>query len=312
MIKKLSSVLLTALHFHAFSSVSLEQLIDLEKTDCLEMLLKANEQEIWSVFLEKQAELSFKADVPWIEAADWWRNSRSILEIGSGNGAYLHQLAQITKTKSFLGIEKNEAFVVLANEKYDNEQMAFQVGDAEIFDKTLSGTQDLILFRHTLQHLQKPYTALENAWHYLAPNGYVLLMDACDKATCTSHPVDTFNATLNLLEERNKQMLNLNRKISLDLFNKVTTSEEHFYNLFEVVFSNLDTSGQIIYQTPYFLGEAERKQFFNHALLFLTLIHRFYNIPVDLGKAYDELKDYTNDENAWTTIGIHFLVLKKI
>lgn len=38
---------------------------------------------------------------------------------------------------------------------------------------------------------------------------------------------------------------------------------------------------------------------------------RTYHVQIDIQKAYDELKEYLNDENAWTVLGMHYLVLKK-
>jgi hypothetical protein len=59
------------------------------------------------------------------------------------------------------------------------------------------------------------------------------------------------------------------------------------------------------------IAKGSRILYFNHSLLFLTLLHRTYHISVDLNRAYDELQDYLYDENAWTSPGTHFLVLKK-
>lgn len=81
--------------------------------------------------------------------------------------------------------------------------------------------------------------------------------------------------------------------------------------IYEVVFSNLDASGRVLYETPHYSTGKERELFFNHMLLFLTILNRSYHIPVDLNLVYDELKAYVEDENAWTSFGLHYLVLKK-
>lgn len=78
-----------------------------------------------------------------------------------------------------------------------------------------------------------------------------------------------------------------------------------------MVSNNLDADGNPVGDVILFQGENDRLRYFNHNLLFLTLLNRTYHIPVDLNKAYDELQGYLYDEKAWTSPGTHFLVLKK-
>jgi hypothetical protein len=80
---------------------------------------------------------------------------------------------------------------------------------------------------------------------------------------------------------------------------------------YEVAFSNLDGAGNIQHEIVCLKGEQTRRLYFNHSLLFLTLLSITYQIPVDIIKAYDELKEYLEDENAWIVPGMHFLVLKR-
>lgn len=51
------------------------------------------------------------------------------------------------------------------------------------------------------------------------------------------------------------------------------------------------------------------KKHFNHVLLFLTLVNRTYQVPVDLEKAYRELELYLQEENSSAYPGMYFLVL---
>ncbi|MCH9633396.1 MAG: hypothetical protein S4CHLAM7_01210 [Chlamydiae bacterium] len=81
--------------------------------------------------------------------------------------------------------------------------------------------------------------------------------------------------------------------------------------LFEVDYSNLDLDGNVIGDVVRFEGEKDKALFFNQNILFVELLHRTYQIPVDLNKTWNELQAYLIDENAWTSPGVHFLVLKK-
>ena len=73
--------------FSLNAEVSLRNLIKYDKSECLERLEIATNEELWDAFLEGQAELFFEPEFQWIANQDWWKNVISVLEIGSGNGA---------------------------------------------------------------------------------------------------------------------------------------------------------------------------------------------------------------------------------
>ncbi len=69
------------------ASVSLDNLIEGDKTEYLRKLEKTTDTELWDVFLKGQARLFFPYEFKWISGKDWWSKAKNILEIGSGNGA---------------------------------------------------------------------------------------------------------------------------------------------------------------------------------------------------------------------------------
>lgn len=291
--------------------MSLRNLIQYDKATCIERLEKANTAELWDVFLEGQAALFFDAEFRWISNGDWWDTSARILEIGSGNGAYLSRLADQFDAKTFRGVEILPLSVNQANEHYARDNLTFREGDAEVFDAQLMDSADIVLFRLTLQHLKDSSTALKNAANYLSANGYVLIIDACDMAKRTSHPIFALEEALRLVAQTQNKNGNGNRKVTLELLQSLEKGESCLSDLYEVAFSNLDGSGNMLCDTIRFEGAEGKRLYFNHSLLFLNLLHRTYQIPVDLHKAYDELIAYFRDEHAWSTPGMHYLVLKK-
>jgi SAM-dependent methyltransferase len=293
------------------ANVSLSNLVECDKATCLEELEKATDSQLWDNFLEGQAKLFFDSEFIWIAKGVWWQGAKNILEIGSGNGAYLYRLSRQFYDKTFKGIEKLSQPVKQANEQYAGTNLVFQEGDAEIFDDQLMGSADIILFRLTLQHLTDPAAALQNAAQYLSSNGYVLIIDACDTAKRTSHPIHAVEESLQLVAEIQKKEGKGNRKATLELLQTLETEKSPLSELYEVVSSNLDKHGNIVIDSVRLEGEQNRTLCFNHSLFFLNLLHRTYHIPVDLSGAYDELRDYLADENAWNSPGMHFLVLKK-
>lgn len=290
---------------------ALSNLIEYDKATCLEQLQKASKEELWDVFLDGQAKLFFDSEIEWIAKQDWWKQAINVLEIGSGNGAYLSKLAEKFPKKSFHGIEKLPLSVTQSNERYAKNGLEFEEGDAEVFDNNLTHSSDIVLFRLTLQHLEKPIDALNHAWHYLSSDGHVLIIDACDSAKKNSHPLPEVDKVLKLIADSQKKSGTGNRKITLELLRMLDSQNSILSELYDVTFSNLDINGHVQHEIICLKGEKNRNLFFNHGLLGLSLMSKIYQIPVELSQAYDELKVYLEEENAWSMPGIHLLVLKR-
>lgn len=291
---------------------SLNNLIEYDKTICLEILEKATNEELWHVFLEGQAELFFEPEFQWIANQIWWNEAKNILEIGFGNGAYLAKLSDRFEQKLFYGIEKLPQSVNQANKCYARDKIAFHEGNAEVFNEQLCNSANVILFRLTLQHLNEPLLALQNAWQYLDSNGYVLIIDSCDLAKKTSHPITAIDKALKVVAESQISHGKGNRKITCEIVKILENKESPLSEFYEIIFNEFNLTGNVKYEHCLVEGPKSRKLYFNHNLLFLTLLHRTYQISVDLSKGYDELNDYLKNENAWTALGTHHLVLKKI
>jgi len=164
---------------------SLRNLLEGDKIVCLDQLERASKEDLWDAFLEGQAKLFFESEIKWLTNQTWFQQAKNVLEFGSGNGAYLSQLAERFQDKTFHGIEKLHSSVITSNKYYSNEKVLFEHGDAEVFNDQLISSSDIVLFRLTLQHLGKPLIALNNTWHYLSSQGYVFIIDSCDLAKKT-------------------------------------------------------------------------------------------------------------------------------
>jgi ubiquinone/menaquinone biosynthesis C-methylase UbiE len=292
--------------------VSLKNLTEYDKRTCLERLEKANSNDLWDVFLEIQAELFFDHEMQWMVPQTWWPQAQKILEIGSGNGAYLSRFAARFPEKTFQGIERVPTFVKQSNASFARTNLRFQDGDAEILNLQWVHSVDVVLFRFTLQHLTNSTTALQNAWHYLLAGGYVLIIDSCDVAHRSSYPIIEIEKALQLVEERQREQGQGNRNITLDLLKTLEIGHAPLSKLYKAMFSNLNPDGQILCEPIRFQGKRDRHLGFTQGLLFLKLLNQTYQIPIHLDEAYDQLKLFLKDETAWVCPGIHYLVLRKL
>ena len=64
-------------------------------------------------------------------------------------------------------------------------------------------------------------------------------------------------------------------------------------------------------QLAVYQSKDDRELYFTNTLLFLDIVKKGWDIPIDLSNAYDELHVYLDDEMAWVQAGTHILVARK-
>ena len=159
-------------------------LSDLEsypKETCLTILQNVEFADLWNNFLSVQTTLYFDQESELINNQNFWKDAQHVLEIGSGNGAYLHCLSEKFQQKNYTGVEKESNLVDQANQQFANLRLEFKQGNAEFENLAHVNAFDVVLFRLTLQHLKDPKLALEHAYQYLKPGGHVIIIDEIQK-----------------------------------------------------------------------------------------------------------------------------------
>jgi ubiquinone/menaquinone biosynthesis C-methylase UbiE len=269
---------------------------------------------LWDYFLKNQVQLYFDQEKEYFSQEDWWRQAQSVLEIGSGNGEYLSRMSRTFTNKKYLGMEKTKELVQTTNMRFQkDENITFIEGDAQVFNESLVESYDVIIFRFLLQHLQNPMAAIDHAHRYLKPQGSILIIDICDSFRKTSHPIPYFDAIIRILNERNKQFSLGNRLISSQILRSLKNDQAPLAQQFDLCFSNIDECGNPhINQPIQYLTQKERTLHFNHLLHIYEILKKGpWQIPVDLSRAYDELRIFLDSEQAWVRSGEHVLVLRK-
>jgi SAM-dependent methyltransferase len=290
----------------------LDRLAEYDQQTCSEVLQTAELPELWNYFLEGQANLYFDQEAEWLSQKNGWAKAQNILELGSGNGAYLSRLSETFKEKIFLGIEKQASFVEQCKAQFGRSRLTFVEGDAESDYEQYKNQFDAVLYRLTLQHLKNPKLSLELAHQYLKKDGYVFIIDSYDPVKISSHKIRSFEEATRQHNERNRATLKGNRRVTIEILEDLQYGSSSLSNLYEVVHTSLDVQGHRLEKGIRFESEQDRKRYFNHALLFLSILNKGYEVPVDLSEAYSELQVYLEDEKSWICPGMHLLVLKKI
>lgn len=97
-------------------------------------------------------------------------NSKKILDVGCGNGAFASLLKQKNQAEVW-GIELMEKEAIIAKEIVDK----LFIGNCEKYINDLPDNYfDAIYFNDVLEHLADPYSVLEDLKCKLAPNGVII------------------------------------------------------------------------------------------------------------------------------------------
>ncbi len=187
--------------------------------------------------------------------------------------------------------------------------MQFREGNAEIFYDDLRGMFDVVIFRLVLQHMDNPRMALTHAYEYLQGGGRIVIMDAYDAASRSSHRLPSKEEAVRLHNEKNQANKKGNRLITLELLKELKS--ETFGDLFELEFTSLNDQGEILSQVVKFQGLRDRQLSFSAFLMYLAILQKGWDVPVDFSQGYDECKVILEDESAWIRPGAHYMILKK-
>lgn len=141
-----------------------------------------NEEEIHrlSERLKLQVDNTIERELPAILRMGL-KEAKTVLDLGTGNGYFLNQLAKKFPDKRFAGLEANEALVKTASEDataFDLSNIAFHARRCPWTE--CKGKYDLILMRLALYCMSERMEVLKWARGLLAPKGYLCVADVDD------------------------------------------------------------------------------------------------------------------------------------
>jgi len=187
-----------------------------------------------------------------------------------------------------------------------------------VFAAPQSGSANLLITTEWLsKHLQdKDLVVLHSNWtrssykkahipgaRFLWING--LAKDTPDRST----ELPSKEEAVRLHNEKNQANKKGNRLITLELLKELKS--ETFGDLFELEFTSLNDQGEILSQVVKFQGLRDRQLSFSAFLMYLAILQKGWDVPVDFSQGYDECKVILEDESAWIRPGAHYMILKK-
>jgi SAM-dependent methyltransferase len=133
-------------------------------------------QRIWDQMQRLQTDFAIPQELGFYFTSRHWHAARTVLDIGSGNGYYLEQIAALFPEKSYTGIDTSPELVSVANREVRKKNITFE--NSHLFDH--AGTYDFVLMRLLLQHLDDIPAALDRVSQLTRPGGTALIIDAND------------------------------------------------------------------------------------------------------------------------------------
>jgi len=297
---------------------------DLAPCNGVEMNLKPKEQllnrlestdldNLWIQFLKIQSDLFFDKEFAPIFDQTWWNEARDVLEIGSGNGDLLVKMSAAFPDKKYVGIDQQSTSVARAQEHFQSDRLTFVEWNAECFQEAFSDRFDVVIFRLTLQHLKQPRIALEHAYRYLKKGGHVYIVDSHDSSRQSSYPIPLLDKAVKDLNEQNRNRGKGNRLISLEIQKELNNQSSSLSPYFSVQMSNLDDDGHDTRDCPQVMISSRDvgASYRDYYLLFLEILNKGWNIPIDFEQAYEEASYFVENKDAWLRSGKHILLLER-
>ena len=143
-----------------------EQVLSLDKSTLFDRILKIQINTYGVLEIKKLANLIKKNEI------------KKVLDIGTGEGSFLINLAKDLKDIEFFGIDHNEKFLELAKKSSQKLGLKNIKFEKTFFDNKYSQEKfDLILTRFVLQHATSPKDFCSEVYSSLNNNGFFVTID---------------------------------------------------------------------------------------------------------------------------------------
>ncbi len=171
---------------------------------------------MWDAVQRCQVDFAVNQELAAYYTSSEWEKSRTVLDIGTGNGYYLAKLASFFSEKAYHGVDTSQELIAIAEKNYSTSGIRFSC--MNLFDVTNS--YDFVIMRLLLQHLKDSEAALNQVAKITQPGGSAFIIDAYDSARLFKPDVPEFWRFFNAYSEQQAQ-LGLDRNVAAKLLPKI-------------------------------------------------------------------------------------------
>jgi SAM-dependent methyltransferase len=152
----------------------------------------------WDDVLALQVDLFLGHELGFLQQFVPWKEARSVLDVGCGNGYYLAKLAPFFPEKAFTGLDVSAELIALARKFRARPGLGFIAGDFFAFRPPQE--YDLVLMRFLVQHLTDFEAILAKVRETLAPGGTLLVIEPELNRSANTPPTPRFEELLRTFE----------------------------------------------------------------------------------------------------------------
>lgn len=134
--------------------------------------------EIWDEMQRLQADFGLPHELPLYYRSPQWHAAQTVLDLGTGNGYYLRQLAARFPDKRYRGVDVSAELVARAGRPGIPEGVSF--ARRSLFDT--QDPSDFVVMRLLLQHLPDIPAVLDHVASLVQRGASALIVDADDQA----------------------------------------------------------------------------------------------------------------------------------
>lgn len=236
-------------------------------------------KDAWSQLLQNQFNFSFPFELMYYFASKEWKEAKSIIDIGCGEGHVLLELCNYFPEKYYTGIDSDNKKIERFIEKLDGQKdkkCHIQVQTKDYF-KHKGAQYDVIMARLLVQHFEELGPFFKKAYSLLNDNGIIIFLETNDKARFFVPTIPSMNDFLSRFADRQKESGG-NRMVSATI---VSESEKHGFQLIDrqtIKFpSSLPTYKNLLFDT--------------YMLIFDVVEHE-YNLEFDYNNIRRELSEW--------------------
>ena len=164
-----------------------------------------NESLLHADMLRKYGRRSDGHCIRYFKASEFVRVGDSVLDLACGLGYGSHILYHSSLAKNIKGIDLCDDSITYANMYYSNENVSFEVGNAQIISQIADNSIDFITSFETIEHLPEPDKYLKELYRVLKPSGRLMISAPNDWTDETGQDPNPYHLHVYTLEKLKKE-----------------------------------------------------------------------------------------------------------
>ncbi|MCY4385430.1 MAG: class I SAM-dependent methyltransferase [Nitrospinae bacterium] len=253
---------------------------------------------IWNRIMQYQVDFSFPLELQFYLSLGSWLEARNVVDLGTGNGYYLRQLASYFRNKFYTGIDFDERLVkeaqALSDEEAVNpndERISYDVADVLSY----TGEFSVGVARLLVQHLDSSEDLFIAARNFLKQDGTLVVIDSNDNARFF-WPTDSCRQIDAFFRKFSEFQPGRNYSDSMMQSSKNYGFEIEKSQLL-LIPSSLPTYKNLFHESYH---------------LFFDIVQGHYGMPFDYESLRLELDDWARNEGSYSQIGVNLCSYRRV